>query len=108
MGKKWEQLIDFLKLRAVFRYAQDDLYHTLCTECTFSVADGVRQKNTMTVVLASERAAKFFGNIGRKPFRYVKSIQFIITGNTTGTIRSLEANVCSMHSKHFSSIALLP
>ncbi|MCJ1431445.1 hypothetical protein MMC27_000798 [Xylographa pallens] len=91
MGKQWEQLISFLELRAVFRYARDDLYRTLCAECTFSVADGVRQKNTMTVVPAIERAAKFFGNIGLKYFHHVKSIQFIITGNRTGTIKLSEA-----------------
>ncbi|MCJ1385625.1 hypothetical protein MMC17_008748 [Xylographa soralifera] len=92
MGKEWEQLVDFLKLRAVFRYAQDELYQTLCAECTFSVADSVRKKNTMTVVPAIERAAKFFGNIGLKHFRHVKSIQFIITGNKTGIIKRSEAN----------------
>ncbi|MCJ1421851.1 hypothetical protein MMC32_008218 [Xylographa parallela] len=91
MGKQWEQLIDFLKLRAVFRYAQDTLYQTLCAECTFSVADGVRLKNTMTVVPAIERALKFFGNIGLNHVRHVKKIQFIITGNTTGTIKFSEA-----------------
>ncbi|MCJ1389095.1 hypothetical protein MMC18_001949 [Xylographa bjoerkii] len=91
MGKEWKRLDDFLKLTAVFRYAQDDLYQTLCSECTFSVADGVRQKNTMTVVPAIERAAEFFGNIGLKHFRHVKSIQFIITGDKTGTIKLLEA-----------------
>ncbi|MCJ1396863.1 hypothetical protein MMC11_000053 [Xylographa trunciseda] len=91
MGKQWKQLDDFIKLTAVFRIVQDDLYQTLCAECTFSVADGVRQKNTMTVVPALERAAEFFGKIGLQHFRHVKRIQFMITGNTTGAISSSEA-----------------
>ncbi|MCJ1282516.1 hypothetical protein MMC26_001839 [Xylographa opegraphella] len=90
MGEQWKQLIKFLGLRAVFGYVQDDLYQTLCAECTFSVADGVRHKNAMTVVPAIERAIKFFGHIGLKHFRHVKSIQFIITGTTTGNIRKSE------------------
>ncbi|MCJ1291423.1 hypothetical protein MMC34_002966 [Xylographa carneopallida] len=91
MGKQWKLLIDFLKLRAVFPYAQDDLYQTLCAECTFSVSDSVRQMSRMKVVPSVERAAKFFCNIGLKHFRHVKSIQFIITGTKTGAIRSSEA-----------------